>query len=142
MKVNFQLVDNYAISFEGRHIDVHNNFNFLGFEYKVETQTLILKWIKSAGDWVNSDELPQFALIHFEVNYLNITPRNPLSQTSEDTCLSDITFFPSSDRITNDSIIGQSMPHNKDDILYLFQNDQVIRVNCKEIRFIIGTEEI
>jgi len=30
MKVNFEIKDNHALTFSGRFIDLHNNFDFVG----------------------------------------------------------------------------------------------------------------
>lgn len=133
IKVNFQLTENYAINYDSRHIDLHNNFDFISLEYDIETMTLILRWLKSSGDWVPKDELLGLALLHKNVSYLTISSRDPEMPLSEDSCLSDITFFPSSSREINDNIMDKSFPEEGDDILYMFQSGQVIRVHCAEI---------
>jgi len=94
MNVNFQLEDNIALNFKSKYIDLHNSFDFVNFEYKVETQTLILRWVKSPGDWVKKDELEYLALIHKGVNYLSISARDPEMPNTEDNCLSEISYFP------------------------------------------------
>ena len=136
MKVNFQLIENYGLNCENRHIDLHNNFNFIHFEFNIETMTLVLKWVKSPSDWVQEDELPHLALLHKNVSYLNVSPRDPEMPLSEDSCLSNVTFFPSSSRDISDSIFDKSFPNGDDDILYMFQSGQVIRVHCEEIELI------
>lgn len=133
IKVNFQLTENYALNYDNRHIDLHNNFNFVSLEYNIETMTLILRWVKSSGDWVPIDELPGLVLLHKNVSYLTISSREQKMPLSEDSCLSDITFFPSSSREINDNIIDKSFPEEGNDILYMFQSEQVIRVHCEEI---------
>jgi hypothetical protein len=138
MKINFQVTDNYALNYQGRHIDLHNNFDFNNLEYSTETMTLVLRWIKSSGDWVKEDELSHLALVHKNVSYLFILPRDPEMPLSEDSCLSDITFFPSSSRDINNSVIHQGLPGEGDDILYIFQSEQVIRVHCEEIELLIA----
>lgn len=136
MKVNFELFENYAINFEGRQIDIHNDYDFVTFDYDVVSQTLKLNWKRSNQNGSKSDELSGFSLVHFEVNYLNITPRDFKAASSDDTCLLDLTFFPSSERDISDSLMIQNLPHNLDDILYTFAGGQTIRVNCKEIKFV------
>lgn len=141
MKINFQLTKNYALNYQGRHIDLHNNFDFIKIEFSVETMMLILRWRMATGNWVQQDELPCLTLIHKNVSYLNILPRNSSMPLSEDSCLSDITFWPSSSRAINDSITDQNLPNEEDDILYIFQSGQIIRVNCKEIE-LVPTEDL
>src|SRR5688500_5338140 len=120
MNVNFQLEDNIALNFKSKYIDLHNSFDFVNFEYKVETQTLILRWFKFRGDWVKKDELEYFALIHKEVIYLSISARDPEMPNTEDNCLSEISYFPSSDRDSNDKFTDQKSPNDGDDIFYCF----------------------
>jgi hypothetical protein len=136
MKINFQLTQNYALNYDSRHIDLHNNFNFINFEYNIETMTLVLRWVKSLGNWVQEDEPQQLVLLHKNVSYLTVLSRDPEMSLSEDFSLSDITFFPSSSRDINDSIIDKNLPEEDDDILYMFQSGQVIRVRCEEIELI------
>lgn len=136
MKVNFKIIENYALSYQGRHIDLHNNYEFTGMEYSTRKMTLTLRWIKSSGDWIKDDELLQLMLVHKSVSYLSISPRDLEMPFSEDSCLSDITFFPSSARDVNDSIISKTLPAVEDDILYIFQSEQIIRVHCEEIELI------
>jgi hypothetical protein len=46
MKVNFDIKDNHAIGIAGRHIDLHNNFDFVGFDYNVADREIKLNWKK------------------------------------------------------------------------------------------------
>src|SRR5574337_1015696 len=132
MRANFRITDNYAVNYEGKHIDLHNNFDFTGFEYSIATMTLVLSWVKSSGDWVAQNELRHLRFVHRNVSYLTILPRDPETPLSEDFCLSDVTFFPSSMRDDNESILSQDLPIEEDDVLYIFQSGQTSRVHCEE----------
>lgn len=68
MASNFRLVENYAIDFEGRHINLNNNFNFIKLERIASENNVSLSWIKSKGDWVSKDELKQVNLLVKNVN--------------------------------------------------------------------------
>ncbi|MBK0401441.1 hypothetical protein I5M27_00510 [Adhaeribacter sp. BT258] len=139
MKVNFELVENYAINFEGRHIDVHNDYDFVSFDFDIVSQILKLNWIKSDRNRITFNEILDFTLIHYEVNFLNIMPRDSKALNSDDSCLLDFTFFPSTERDINDSLMIQNLPHNLDDIIYTFAGGQIIRVNCSEIKFVTSS---
>jgi hypothetical protein len=140
MKVNFRITENYALDYHGRHLDLHSNFHFVNLEYKIETSTLILRWLRSKGEWVPDNEVSYLVLVHKQVNYLLVVSGDPEMERIEGTRLNDITFYPSSDRNTNDSIMTHRLPEDGDDILYLFQSDQIIRVNCEEVELIVGDE--
>ena len=133
MKVNFGLVDNYALNFEGQHIDLHNNFDFAGFDYNVALRELKLTWIKANGDWIDKNELSQIVLTHIGVDYVEIIGQNESFALNDDKCLGEISFFPSNERDINDNIISKEKPNEFDDIIYSFENGQIIRVHCDNI---------
>jgi len=133
MKVNFDITDNYALSIAGRHIDLHNNFDFVGFEYDVADREIKLRWEKSGGDWVDKNEFLSLVLTHSEVTFLKIIEQDEKSIFDDNSCLEDITFFPSTEREINDCIVSQSKPNDGDDILYFFENGKRIRIHCEKI---------
>ncbi len=137
MKSNFKIEDNYALTYEGRHIDLHNNFNFSGYDYDIFKRRIILKWIKAKGDWVKENEFGNLLLIHTNVTYIAISYDNKNYEfPDDDTCLSDVSFFPLEDRQTNDSVVVQENPLPTDDIIYSFQSEHFIRIGCEKIELI------
>ncbi len=87
------------MTFAGRHVDLHNNFEFVGYSYDVSNRQLMLNWKKSRGEWVNEDEFDNLHLAHFNITYLNMLYENKGYEfPDDDNCLSDISFFPSLDR--------------------------------------------
>ena len=140
MKVNFEIVDNYALTYEGWHIDLHNNFDFVGFDYNVEERKIKLNWKKSNGDWVDKNEFSSLVLTHKIVTFFRVIKQDDKSTYNDDSCLGEITFFPSTERETNDSIVLQSKPNDGDDIIYFFENGQQIRIHCEEIELNVKTD--
>jgi hypothetical protein len=137
MKVNFDIKDNQAIEIEGRHIDLHNNFDFVGFDYKIAEREIIIHWKKSSGEWVDKNEFSSLVLTHKDVTYLKVIEQDENSTYEDDCCLDVMSFFPSTAREINDSIVPQSRPNEGDDILYFFENGQRIRINCKQIELTV-----
>ncbi|WP_222164920.1 hypothetical protein [Edaphocola aurantiacus] len=133
MKVNFDIINNYTLSIEGKHLDLQNNFNFVGFEYNIRDRVVKLLWEKTIADWVNPNEYSDIVLIHKGVNFLRVIEQDDQSNYEDDSCLGEISFFPSALRAVNDSIIPQSKPNDGDDILYFFENGQLIRIHCTQI---------
>jgi len=134
MTVNFEIIDFYALFYDGEQLDIHNNFDFIGYEYKFSGRELILKWIKSDSDWVSDYEFSKLTLIHSNVSFLNISyDNNEYEFPGDDTCLSEVTFFPSALRITNNEFIDQRKPNENDDIIYSFQSGHFIRVCCESV---------
>lgn len=133
MKVNFDISDNHILNIEGRHLDLHNNFDFVGYDYNVEDKEIRLNWKKSNGDWVHKNEISSLVLIHKVVTFLEVSDLEEKSNNEDGSCLGEITFFPSSLREIKDSILPQSKPNNGDDIIYFFENGRCIRIHCKQI---------
>lgn len=131
MTTNFEIKENYALNFEGRHIDLHNNFNFTGFRYDVVKCELVLSWLKSTGDWVGKDELNALTLTHLSVSFLNIL--NTDTKNADAHCLADLGYNPSSERGDGSAFTTQSVPEEGDDIIYNFQNGETIQIGCAEI---------
>jgi hypothetical protein len=141
MKVNFEIIDNIALNFEGRHIDLHNNFDFVSFEYNIAEKEINLNWRKSIGNWIDKNEISNLTLKHKSVSFLKVIAQDEDSTYENDSCLGEITFFPSTAREINDSQIPQSKPKEGDDLLYFFENGQVIRIHSKEVKLEISSEE-
>jgi hypothetical protein len=137
LKVNFDIIDNHAIKIKGRHIDLHNNFDFVSFDYNVADREVKLHWKRSSGDWVDKNEFSSLVLMHKGVTFLRVIEQDEKSTYEDNSCLRDITFFPSTAREINDCIVPQPKPNEGDDILYFFENGQLIRIYCEQIE--VGT---
>ena len=77
-------------------------------------------------------------MIHKSVSYLFIGDKVEGARLEDDNCLGDLTFFPSTHREVNDTIVDQSQPDKGDDILYTFESRRKIRICCKTIEIILG----
>ncbi len=141
MKVNFDIKDNHAIEFAGRHIDLHNNFDFVSFDYNVSDREIKLHWKKSSGDCVDENEFSSLVLTHKVVTFLRVIEREEKSIYEDDSCLGEITFFSSTAREINDSVIPQIKPNDGDDILYLFESGLQIKIHCQEIQLSINVDK-
>jgi hypothetical protein len=134
MEVNFKIEDNYALNYNGRHIDLHNNFDFVSYHYEIPERQLKLIWKKSSR--VLDDELPVLELIHSDVFYLNINYSKDEAFPDDARCLGEISYFPSSERDVNDAFTSQTTPNDNDDIIYVFESGDFIRVGCSRIEII------
>lgn len=134
MTSNFILYQNYAIHFENKHLDLHNNFLFEEFSYNTEKRQLILKWKGTKADWVPADNPRKLVITINEVEFLKIIPRNYKIPFSEDNCLNDLTYYLSSKRDEHECVYGQEKPTENDDIIFKFQGGQIIRAKGSEIK--------
>lgn len=133
MKVNFNIIDNHIIEIAKRQIDLHNNFDFAGLDYNIADREIKLYWKKSGGDWVDKNEFSNLVMTHKGVTFLRVIEQDEKSTYEDESCLGEITFFPSKAREINDSIVPQIKPNDGDDIIYFFENGQIIRIHCEQI---------
>jgi hypothetical protein len=133
MTTNFEITDNHAVTIDGRLIDLHNNFNLVGFNYHTFARQFEIKWVRATGDWIKSEEVSELVLTHKNVSYLTITDRDENSGIEDEKCLGEISFFPSKNRDMNESMKMQAQPAVDDDILYFFENGQLIRLCCEKV---------
>lgn len=137
MITNFEIILFREVLYNGQEIDIHNNFDFVGYEYKIANRELILKWIKSERVLFKEDEFSKLRLIHSNVSFLSISYDSKNYEfPDDDNCLSEVTFFPSTERETNNEFVDQNKPNDNDDIIYTFQSEHFIRVGCESILLI------
>ena len=93
MTSNFIPYQNYAIHYNDKHLDLHNNFDFIGFNFDNVKRELKLNWISAEGNWVPEDNPSKLTIIITDVEYLKILPREDGVPFTEDSCLSDFTYY-------------------------------------------------
>lgn len=134
MKLNFKIKDNIYIESNEHLFDLHNDFDFIRMEYEIEKGNLIL-YYKSLTKNVETKELK---IIHKDLTYIkvykNVKSENDFEKNDSKT-ISSLTFYPSDDRNNNLNLTYREKPDINDDIIYLFENDSFIRLNCNDIKF-------
>ena len=136
MKVNFDIENNHALLYNDIHLDLHNNFDFIGFSYDVLQRQLIFRWVKAIGDWTINQKYDKLVLIHKKITFMKLVSKDEDSNESDETTLGEVTFSPSSLRDINDSMAPQTKPNYDDDIIYFFETGETMRINCDEIELI------
>jgi len=134
METNFEIEENYAVLFNGIHIDLHNNFEFekiSEFENNVR-----IEFVKSTGNWVHENEFEKLTFLHQNVTFKNSYDGDNSEFPEDENTLSGITFFPKSTREINDGFMRHKKPNENDDIIYLFENGKMFRLNCERIELI------
>jgi len=93
MKRDFEIVDGIYLVQSQYELDLHNNYNFLGFNYSVEYRKLILNWRRSEGEWV-ATETPESLNVEFrDVSEFRFMPRDSDTPFSEDDCINSIGYW-------------------------------------------------
>ncbi len=132
MKTNFYIEDYIAVRNTKNYFDLHNNFDFIKFEYDIKQQELILYFEKSKEDWAKNEQFDFLILSHKNVNFYKLVIVDKETSSEDRNTLSNITFVPSEEKNT-DVLVDIIEPQETDDILYTFENNSYIRISCKEI---------
>jgi len=94
MRANFLLDENIAIVVNRLYFDLHNCFDFVGYEYRPSEKKARLEWKRSSGDWVAA-ELPSGLSLSFEgVADFAARRRSSALPSSGDGCVASIAFLP------------------------------------------------
>lgn len=78
-------------------LDLHNDFDFLGFDYSIEHRTLTLCWRRSRGDWVASSAPTSVTVEFCDVIEFRFQPRDPTRPFTEDDLVSSFGFWTDED---------------------------------------------
>jgi hypothetical protein len=132
MKANFT-IKKLEVLYNGKTIDLHNNFDLIRIEHFVKDNSVMLYWIKSTGAWAVSEAYQQVTIIHEGVSFFTILPASGELPIHENSSLEAVTFYPSSNRNENEFFLDQEEPLGEDDIIYAFVGGMTIRVGCDEV---------
>lgn len=132
MKTNFEIEENYAVKLNGTHIDLHNNFDFVGLSKNGKNITIDFK--TTNGEWIKSDEFKSLNFEFKNVSYEFYEDGDTEALKADTECLGEITFSPAESREINDEIVPQVHPRETDDLIMFFENGKVIRIGCEEIK--------
>ncbi len=123
MKTNFRIEENiYVIDTSGRMFDLHNDYDFMKADVNQEKKIATIVWKEVEGNNL-------IIIEHFYIQYLIL---NCESLDEDSKTLSTISFFTSKMRDLNDNITSQEKPEEEDDIIYFFENENYIRIQCDE----------
>lgn len=130
MKTNFKIASFTEIEFKGILLDLHNNFDFFADQIEISENKILLHFKKSSGDWAENETIHKLTFILEDYTFLRqIAPSRDF--LVDDFCLSAITFLDSDYRDDDYALIERQYPKEDDDIIFSFESDRVIRVNCK-----------
>ncbi len=104
MGEQFKFEGGIRIHVEGAFHDLHNDFDFAGFNYCIRSRVVTLRWIRSSGDWVKEEEPAEIQLEYHNVARFEFRARDPEMPFTEDDCLADAGYWREAgwpDNITN-----------------------------------------
>lgn len=135
MKVNFEIKDNYAVQFNESHIDLHNNFEFKKIIESDNNVQII--FTKSKGEWISENEFEKLEFIHHNVIFFESFDGDNSEFPEDENILNVIAFSPKSIRNKKEGFMTNSTPKENDEILYIFENGKIFRLNCEWVELIV-----
>jgi hypothetical protein len=127
--INFNIDnDNIGLIYQEQYLDIHNCYEFRGFEFDTTNKILQLTWTRSVEEWSNEIRCG-FQLIFKQVTYFKVRERDNELPNTDDTCLSFIGFLEQDMRDDFDSYKPNENIKDTDDLNINFQSEQAIKVN-------------
>lgn len=136
MKTNFKIISFTEIEFNGIELDLHNNFDFISVDTEVSANRISLHFRRSTGDWAINTKYNNLYFSFDNYNFFKQIDANPEFR-EDDSCLSGITFFGNDFREDDYGLIEREVPNENDDIIFSFESERVIRVNCETLTLIV-----
>lgn len=93
MKEHFTLKNSIYLVTGSEELDLHNNYDFVGISYSIADRVLVLRWLRSPGDWVTHDSPAEIELEYRDVQRFEFRPRDPEMPFTEDDCLSGAGYY-------------------------------------------------
>ena len=97
MKCDFTISTGIYLVQPPYELDLHNNFDFTGLDYSVEKRILVLRWRRSAGDWVAPGIPASVSLKFDDVSEFRFMPRTGTIPFTEDDCVSSFGYWTDED---------------------------------------------
>jgi hypothetical protein len=125
MKKNFKVVDGIAIQFENFYLDLHNDYDVININIKIEEQTIVkLLFNKLNEKWVNKEN-PSSIVLEFE-GLENLDFSENLFTTFSNT-IEEIGYKDKNDK-DYDWIQSESQSNIESNIFFRFENDGYIKI--------------
>lgn len=133
MKLTNFKISSFNIAFETTdyYLDLHNNYGFISFEYKVKDRQFQISWSKSIGGWVD-EKLPKKLNLNFiNTSFLKIKENEASEFIADDSCLDAIGFADINMRDDMISWLAKPEENNDYDLLLIFYNGQTVKINAE-----------
>jgi len=132
VRSTFQIDQTIAIVIGDLYLDLHNSFDFIGYEYKSSEKIARLEWRRGDGNWI-SKELPEKLILSFKgVTNFAAQRRDGAMPFTEDNCLANITFLPAG---LEDNFAAICPGHRSDDehLSFAFQSGAGVKVWAESV---------
>ncbi len=137
--LNFFINDDFiSITKDGVYVDLHNNYDFMGYNYNVKQKEFDLSFKRSNGDWTINEVFNEVVFKFQDVSFLKIKEASTFDFPEDESCVSMVGISTFDMRNVMDSVIDLGAIPENFDMLFIFEQGQAIRI-CAESALIETT---
>jgi hypothetical protein len=130
--LNFNIGDDFiSLLKDGRYLDLHNNYDFVGYKEDDEGRTFKVFFEKSKEEWATDEFYNGLNLLFWGVSFLKIQEGDPYEYADGNKCIDVIGF--SSKSIRDDMSLFTNEFDSESDMIFLFTSGHVIKIHAEEI---------
>lgn len=126
-KTNFLIENNYALNIEGKHLDLHNNFDLIKLEYLITRNSFSLSWSRTNGEWVQPKDPEHIRIVFENVSFLKLSPSTSWNHEDQKT-LSFIGYLHPEDAELMDGCLDENEADSTYHMIISFQDGFAIKV--------------
>ncbi len=134
--VNFEIEHHRDILFQEQLLDLHNHFDFRGVSKSPESIEILFEKDKNAQR--APEDIQGLSFFCRRITYLFERTGSTDAYPVDEKILRSITFFPNDMREESDSMTDQRIPDPDDDLIFCFEDDSLIRLQCEEVELVIS----
>ena len=132
--LNFKVGDDFiSVVKDNVYFDLHNDFDFIGYNYTVADKEFQMVFKKGFGEWVSKYALGNLIFKFAGVEFLKIKENDSIEFPDDEKCLSDIGFNTVGMRNDMESFLATNEFDNSYDMIFIFQSGQTIKIHSQEV---------
>jgi hypothetical protein len=132
--LNFKIGDDFiSVIKDGICMDLHNSFEFRGYNYTVAEKNLQLIFQKSSEEWALNEVYAKLVFVFREVSFLKIREGDSSEYPEDEKCMAEIGFSTVDMRDDMDSFLASNAFKSDYDMIFTFIPGQSIKIHSKEV---------
>ena len=132
--LNFNVGDDFiSVVKDGSYLDLHNNFDFVGYNYAVANNEFQIIFNKASEDWASDVKVENLIFKFAGVLFLKIKGNDSTEDPDDEKCLSDIGFCAADLRNDMEFFLATNEFGDSYDLIFVFQTGQAIKIHSQEV---------
>jgi len=133
MRSTFEIDGAIAIEFGDSNFDLHNDFDFVGYEYRPTERKARFDWARGDGSWVPAGLPARLSMVFEGVSNFAAKKRDDEMPFTEDDCVSSISFLP---RAFDDDFGAVCVGFRSDEehLSICFQSGSCVKIWAESVR--------